>query len=99
MKKFRSIEVGSVVATYRNAGSKKIEGSEKPNGSFLARKMYYTKPTNFGKVVKIKGANAYACEIFFEDGKSEHIGLDTHIHLNGEIGDCVAHQESYKITY
>ena len=97
MKKFRSIEIGSVVATYRKAGSKKIEGSEKPNGSFLARKMFYTNPTNFEKVVAIKGLNAHAAQLVFESGKTEYVGLDTHYHLNGEIGDCVAHQDTYSM--
>jgi hypothetical protein len=97
MKKFRSIEIGSDVAFYSNAGRKKIEGSEKPNGQFLARKMFYTKPIASGVVVKIKGHNAHACQITFDNGKTFEMGLDTHYHLNGEIGDCVAHQDNYSM--
>ncbi len=99
MKKFRNIEIGSVVATYNRAGSAKIEGSEKPNGSFLSRKMYYTKPNNFGKVIAIHGHNAHAVRLTFENGKTEEIGLSTHYHLNGEVGDCVAHQKKYSINF
>lgn len=97
MKKFRSIEIGSNVAFYLNAGSKKIEGSEKPNGSFLARKMFYTNPNAVGVVVKIKGHNAHACQITLDNGKVIEMGLTTHYHLNGEIGDCVAHQDNYSM--
>lgn len=97
MNKFRTIEVGSSVAFYTNAGHKKIEGSEKPNGSFLSRKMYYTKPNAQGIVTKIHGHNATACRVFLDNGKEVEIGLSTHYHLNGEIGDCPAHQDTYSI--
>lgn len=98
MKKFRTIEIGSNVAFYSKAGSKKIEGSERPNGSYLARKMYFTKPIASGVVVKIHGHNAHACQITFDNGKTFEMGLDTHYHLNGEIGDCVAHQDNYSFN-
>jgi hypothetical protein len=97
MKKFRTIEIGSTVAVYLSAGSKKIEGSEKPNGSFLARKMYSAKPYRLGVVSKIHGHNGDACRITFEDGSTVEMGLTTHYHLNGEISECVAHQDNYSI--
>jgi hypothetical protein len=97
MKKFRSIEIGSAVAIYNRAGSKKIEGSEKPNGSFLARKMYYTNANAVGVVTKIHGHNAHAVRITLDNGKEIEMGLDTHYHLNGEIGECVAHQDKYSL--
>ncbi len=97
MKKFRTVEIGSSIAIYNRAGSKKIEGSEKPNGSFLARKMFYSKPVVSGIVTKIHGHNAHAVRITFDNGKEYEMGLDTHYHLNGEIGDCVAHQDTYSM--
>lgn len=98
MKKFRTIEIGSNVAFYSKAGSRKIEGSDKPNGSYLSRKMFYTTPIASGIVTKIKGHNAYACQITFDNGKTFEMGLDTHYHLNGEIGECLAHQNHYSIS-
>lgn len=98
MKKFRTIELGSTVAFYYRAGSKKIEGSERPNGSYLARKMYFTNDYANGVVTKIHGHNAHACRITLDNGKEVEIGLDTHYHLNGEIGDCVAHQDNYSMN-
>lgn len=99
MKKFRNFEIGSTIAIYNRAGSKRIEGSEKPNGIFLSRKMYYTKPVAFGVVTKIHGHNAYACRVTFDNGQEIEMGYDSHLHLNGEIGECVAHQEKYSVTY
>lgn len=98
MKKFRNIEVGSSVAFYRPAGFQRIENSEHSyNGliAFRSRKMFYTKPMAEGIVTKIHGHNKYACRVFLDNGQEIEIGLDTHFHLNGEIGDCVSHQETY----
>lgn len=97
MKKFRTIELGSSVAIYNRAGSKKIEGSERPSGGFLARKMFYTNPVASGVVTKIHGHNAHAVRITLDNGKEIEMGLDTHYHLNGEIGECVAHQDTYSL--
>jgi len=98
MNKFRTIELGSTVALYNRAGSQKIEVSEKPHGSYLARKMYFSNPVATGVVTKIHGHNAHACRITFDNGKEIEIGLDSHYHLNGEIGDCVAHQNTYSLS-
>lgn len=98
MKKFRTIELGSTVALYNRAGSKKIEGSEKPNGSYLARKMYFSNPVATGVVTKIHGHNAHACRITLDNGKEIEIGLDSHYHLDGVIGECVAHQDKYSMN-
>lgn len=98
MKKFRSIEVGSSVAFYLPAGFQRIENSEHiHNGltAFRSRKMFYTKPMAEGVVTKLHGHNAYACRVFLDNGQEIEIGLDAHYHLNGEIGDCVSHQENY----
>jgi hypothetical protein len=101
MKKFRTIELGSTVAFYSKAGSKKIEGSEGTvpgyPQAFYSQKMFYTKPLAFGVVTKIKGHNAHACRVFLDNGQEIEIGLDTHYHLNGEIGECKSHQEKYSI--
>lgn len=102
MKKFRTIEIGSSVAFYSKAGHKKIEGSEGsvpgfPN-AYRSRKMFYTTPKVEGVVVKIHGWNANACRVFLDNGQEIEIGLDTHYHLNGEIGDCLAHQDTYSLT-
>jgi hypothetical protein len=94
MKKFRSIELGSAVAFYSNAGLKRIENSEHVyNGitAFRSRKMYSAIPNSFGVVVKIKGHNANACRVFLDNGQEVEIGLDTHYHLNNEIGECISH--------
>lgn len=97
MKKFRTIEIGSSVAFYHNSGLEKIEGSEGSVPGFphayRSRKMYSAKPYAFGNVVKIHGWNSNACRVFLDNGQEVEVGLTSHYHLNGEIGECVAHRK------
>lgn len=92
MKKFRNIEIGSVVEFFHFSKHEKIEGSEHTyNGmpAWRSRKIYSTKPYANGVVVKIKGHNAHACRVFLDNGQEVEIGLDSHFHLGSS--ECVAH--------
>jgi len=95
MKKFRNIEIGSNVSVYNSAGAKRIEGSERPDGSFLSAKMYFDKSYRSGIVTKIHGHNANACRITFDNGQEVEVGLSTHYHLDGAT--CDRHQSNYSL--
>ena len=97
MNKFRTIEIGSSVAFYSSRGRSAIYLDGRSVSR--SRKMYSITPSAFGKVVKIKGHNADSCRVFLDNGQEVEIGLSTHYHLNGEIGECLAHQDHYSITY
>ena len=97
MKKIFNIELGSNVAFYNNAGSRRVEGSDRKDGSFLSRKMYYTNASHSGKVVKIKGHNGSSARIYLDNGQEIEIGYGTHYHLNGDV--CANHWNKYDIVY
>jgi hypothetical protein len=94
MNKFLTIELGSNVAFYNNAGRQFFT----ENGKGYSRKMFYTNPNAQGVVVRIKGHNANACRVFLDNGMEIEMGLSTHYHLNGEVGSCLHHQDTYSLN-
>lgn len=91
MNKFRTIELGSVVAFYNDKGRESFT----QNNKSYSRKMYSIVPAQMGKVVRIKGHNGDACRVFLDNGQEIEIGLSTHYHLDNAQGDCLHHRDTY----
>ena len=84
---YRGIKLGDTVAVYYSFTREKIEGSEKPNGVFLTRKVYSAKPSRYGVVADIHCHNGYAARITFSDGSNAELGLGTHFKIEGQLND------------
>jgi hypothetical protein len=95
MNKFRSIELGSVVAFYSPKGRSDIYLDK--YGVSRSRKMVSVVPSSMGKVVKIKGHNGTACRVFLDNGQEVEMGLSTHYHLDNNQDGCLHHQDTYTL--